>query len=123
MKAILVVFLGGGIGAVIRFLISKGTFYFYEGNFPLGTFISNTISCVIVGALVYLLAMKTNFERNMSLFIITGICGGLSTFSTFSYETVELLRQGFWSVALLNVLLSLVVGMVIMFAFYYKSIT
>ena len=123
MKAVLVVFLGGGIGAAIRFLISKATFYFYEGNFPLGTFISNSISCVIVGAVVYLFAVKTNFEKNMTLFIITGICGGLSTFSTFSYETVELLRQGFWSIAIFNVLLSLVVGMGIMFAFYYKSIS
>ncbi len=103
---LLVVFIGGGIGSVLRFGISLLTFHYYKTIFPLATLVSNIFSCFVFGLAIYLLGEKLNTEMSLRLLIITGFCGGFSTFSAFSFETVELMKSGYIAYAVLNVLVS-----------------
>ena len=124
LKTVLYVFLGGGMGCVLRFLIGKLSLKYYAGSFPVGTLIANVLSCIIVAAIVYGFAIKSNMNQKAIYFLlITGFCGGLSTFSTFSFETFELLKQGHFYYAILNVLMSIGIGIAAMFFFYNKTLS
>lgn len=96
----LAVFIGGGIGSLLRFTIGKIPF---TVNFPLNTFISNTIACAVLGVSIYFLKPQTQFWQ---LFVFVGVCGGLSTFSTFSKETFDLFQAGNYLIALTNIIVS-----------------
>jgi len=120
---LLLIFLGGGLGSVLRYLIGKYTLQYYSGSFPAGTFIANILSCILIGAILYLyLSKDIAINRPLAFLLVTGFCGGLSTFSTFSYETFELLKQGFYYTALLNVLLSVFVGLLAIYIMYKSTL-
>ena len=104
MTNALLVFLGGGMGSVLRYTI--GLFFRkFPFTLPWATFVANISACFIF-ALVLWLGSKKMVSPAMSLFFLTGFCGGLSTFSTFGYETFMLIKSGMvWS-ALLNVAVS-----------------
>jgi len=96
MKSLILVFAGGGAGSVLRFLIGKmmqkGTV-----NFPLSTLTSNLIACVVLGFLAGWLALKPGAAHETERQLIgIGFCGGLSTYSTFTMESFELLKNGQW---------------------------
>ena len=114
MINILAIFIGGGLGSVLRYVVSKGVLGFYSGSFPLGTFIANILSCIVL-ALVVLITKKSNVSEVITLFLLTGFCGGFSTFSTFSFETFELFKQGNLMIALLNILISVAVGVTLIY--------
>jgi fluoride exporter len=95
------VFLGGGFGSLMRFGIGKIPF---TSQFPLNTLISNIIACSLLGIVVY----SVKPQENWQLFLTIGICGGLSTFSTFSKETFDLFQSGNYMIALANILISVV---------------
>ena len=82
MYSAFLVFLGGGIGSLLRFLIAKATLRLYDGSFPMGTFISNFVSCIILSLVLLLILQKQELidSGNYRLLLITGFCGGLSTF-------------------------------------------
>jgi len=93
MKQFLLVFLGGGIGSLLRYIISK-TFNTYFQHFYLGTFLVNIIGCLIIG-LVLGISFKSNLlSQNQTLLLTTGFCGGFTTFSTFALENQSLLKSG-----------------------------
>lgn len=92
MKQVLLVFFGGGAGSALRFLFVKCV-----GNwnsFPLGTFSVNVLGSLLVGFLLGLGIRQQVFSESTTLLLVTGFCGGFTTFSAFSYENQFLLKTG-----------------------------
>lgn len=93
MKQLLLVFFGGGLGSILRYLISKN-FNTYFQNFFLGTFIVNIIGCLIIGFILGLSFKNSLLTQNQTLLLTTGFCGGFTTFSTFAFEGHSFLKTG-----------------------------
>ena len=109
MTKLLLVFVGGGLGAVSRFLVTTALSG-KLGNFPLGTLTANIFGSLLMGLLVGLIAGRTNLEP-VRLFVAVGFLGGFTTFSSFSAETLALLHGGQIFAAVTNVVLSVVAGL------------
>jgi CrcB protein len=110
----LIVGAGGAIGAIGRYLIGLLPMN-PENGFPLKTFLINVIGCFIIG-IIAALADKNAVNPNLVLLIKVGICGGFTTFSSFALETEGLIAKGSTGVALMYVILSLVCGVLAVFA-------
>lgn len=93
LKTITLVGIGGAIGSVLRYLASTGIQNKFLSAFPYGTMIVNISGCFLIG-IIYALAARGNVSPEWRLLLATGICGGYTTFSTFSYESMSLLRDG-----------------------------
>lgn len=119
MMAVVYVFIGGGLGSVVRFLFGKGSKALWSTDFPIGTLISNLLACLLLGLLV------ASFQKTDSSWVqpllIVGFCGGFSTFSTFSNETYELLNNGNVGIAIANILISVLFGVGLIFWLRAKS--
>lgn len=103
----LAVFIGGGVGSVARWLLSL-RFNPAHHAIPLGTLTANLIGAFVIGAALAGFTRMTQLDPVWRLLITTGLCGGLTTFSTFSAEVVLLLQEGRYAWAALNVTLNLV---------------
>ena len=99
MKDILLVAAGGAIGSVLRWLLSGAMQRLTRSPFPWGTFTVNAIGSFAIGAIAALALERALVSPAARLFLITGILGGFTTFSAFSYETLALLRDGQWGSA------------------------
>ena len=112
MKELFLVFLGSGLGGSLRYGISV---LIKEpapaGKFPLATFLSNVMACLISAWVLDRLLPSTLNQTSLRLLLITGFCGGFSTFSAMSLETANLLKAGQWLWAGLYILLSLAAGL------------
>src|SRR5215469_8247965 len=93
LKTITLVGIGGAIGSIMRYLASTGIQNKFLSVFPYGTLCVNIGGCFLLG-LIYAFAARNNISPEWRLFLATGICGGYTTFSTFSYESFSLLRDG-----------------------------
>lgn len=109
---ILIVGLGGGVGSILRYLCQKWINESYQHNFPLATFLVNIFGCLLIG-IFYALGEKGNIlSPQTRLLLITGLCGGFTTFSTFAFENMNLLRTGDNFYFILYALGSVVLGIV-----------
>lgn len=115
MNNLVLVFLGGGIGSVLRFGISEVVKNNFKTSFPLATLFSNIISCIILAVAVGYFSAKLAEQPALRTLIVVGVCGGFSTFSTFSFETVELLKSGNAAIAVANILVSISACMAIIY--------
>lgn len=116
MRAILFVGIGGGLGSILRYVISAFVGKHVPLVFPLGTLLVNISGCFLIGVFYSMIARHDGFHPDWRLFLITGICGGYTTFSTFSYDGLILLKQGSGLSFVLYVLGSVVVGLLATFA-------
>lgn len=114
----LFVFLGGGLGSVLRFYLSSVVYTPVNiGRFPLKTFLVNMIGCLAIGffsALFVSIPVRSELKN----FLVAGFCGGFTTFSTFSRETYDLWASGHVSVAIIYSVISLVLGVLLVWLGY-----
>jgi CrcB protein len=105
---------GGSVGALLRYFVSTYPYKFIKPGFPLGTFLANIIGCFVIG-FVFQLSLVKILSPNLRLFIMVGLLGSFTTFSTFSLETINLLKSGQLVLAVVNILTSVSVGLIAVF--------
>jgi len=92
-KGAIIVGLGGFLGSVARYLSSQLIHKFFNTNFPLGTLIVNLVGCLLIGLLLGLFEKGSLISSDLRLFLTVGFCGGFTTFSTFSNDSVNLVND------------------------------
>lgn len=117
MQTYIWIFIGGGLGSILRYLCS----IYIQNNpvsaWPLATLTANAVSCLLLGILLAL-RVRGELSQSLILLLMTGLCGGFSTFSTFSMETFLMLEEGLFSKALIYMLSSVISGVLLLFAGY-----
>jgi len=108
----LLVFIGGGAGAVVRYIAGTEIMRRFGGSFPLGTLAINVTGSFLIGVLMTLLTERLRVSPNWRFLLVVGFLGGYTTFSSFEYETIQAVRQGSAAAGILNVIASVVAGYV-----------
>ncbi len=93
LKQLMWVFIGGGTGSMCRFLISRYALTFWKNPFPLGTFVVNMTGCLLIGLVVGWAQKHPSVSQHLSLLLVTGFCGGFTTFSSFANENFLLIKN------------------------------
>ncbi|MEZ4778327.1 MAG: fluoride efflux transporter CrcB [Flavobacteriaceae bacterium] len=114
MKQLLLVFLGGGAGSVLRFIFGKFLNNPQTG-IPLGTFAANILGSLLIGLILGWAAKNESISQHTLLLLATGFCGGFTTFSTFAYENHVFLKNGDFGIFAMYTLASFVVGFLAVF--------
>jgi CrcB protein len=124
MKLYLIVAVGSGIGGALRYFISDIVHKYSPSLFPYGTLAVNILGSFLLGFILFYLDAVKLISTEMRLFLTVGLCGGLTTFSTFSYETVRLIQDSEFLLAGVNVLINVLVTIlaVLLAAFISKLI-
>lgn len=107
----LLIFLGGGLGSGLRYLLSSNLLSVPGIAFPWPTFFVNLIGSFLLGLLITFFEKHLSHSREMLLFTTTGFCGGFTTFSTFSYENFYLLKNGNTTISIIYILASVLGGL------------
>jgi fluoride exporter len=106
----LVVLVGAGLGGLARYVAATWIMAKYGGRFPLGTFLINITGCFLIGVLMTLLTERLQPHPNWRLFLVVGVLGGYTTFSSFEYETYQAVRDGARWMGMLYMTGSVVLG-------------
>ena len=109
IKEILLVGAGSAIGGILRFLVYRGVALISTYPFPLATFLVNFSGSFIIGYL-YSIFLKQGLSGSLLLLLTTGICGGYTTFSAFSYENIMLIKNGHATLSIFYILSSVLLG-------------
>lgn len=112
MEKLLVVGVGGFLGAIARYGLSSFTHRNVDTQFPTGTLVVNLVGCLIIGSLMALVERHQIFSPNMRLFLTIGLLGSFTTFSTLGYETFELIRGREFLTALMNAGANMILGLI-----------
>ncbi len=115
MQHILLVALGGGLGAALRHLANMGALRLFGPNFPYGTMAVNILGSFAMGVFIEVLARRSGSPNELRLFVATGILGGFTTFSAFSLDFVVLVQRGALSSALFYALASVILSILALF--------
>ena len=116
------IFIGGGLGSLCRYGIGKFIMSYESSVLAYATLFSNVLSTIVLALFVYFFQEKMGLNEAWKLFVITGFCGGFSTFSTFSFETFELLKNDQTALAFANVFVSVFLCLFVLYVIYKKSI-
>jgi len=117
----IIVFIGAGIGGVLRYWLSGFVYKFLPPTFPYGTLTVNVLGSFIIGIVMYYFDSYELISSQLRIFLTIGFCGGLTTFSTFSYETINFLKEREYLYAGLNILLNLFLTLFVLFISYKLS--
>ena len=116
LRQILMVALGSAVGGVLRFLASKGIYQLAPMKFPLPTLLVNVAGCFLIGVFYTWSSDSRLMTQDSRLLLTTGLCGGFTTFSAFAHENIVLMRTGAYPMILVYILLSVVLGILAVFA-------
>lgn len=118
MKQLLFVFVGGGFGSVLRYVVGK---YLNnpEAGIPYGTFVANVLGSLLIGVILGMAAKNNALSENHTLLLATGFCGGFTTFSAFAYENHVFLKSGDFVSFAVYTIASFVLGFLAVFAGMY----
>lgn len=109
LKNLVLIFIGGGVGSIMRYLVSFFSHKFINiGGFPFGTLIVNVIGCFLIGLLT---SQITKLDDSLRLLLVTGFCGGFTTFSAFSSESIALYQNENYFLMILYIVMSIILGL------------
>lgn len=111
MKQALLIFIGGGLGSIARFVIGKLLNNYSGNSLPYGTLTVNILGSFLIGIFMGMAIKNNAMSQNQILFLIVGFCGGFTTFSTFAYENIIFLKSGDWFHFLIYTIASFVLGL------------
>lgn len=110
LKNLVLIFIGGGVGSVMRYLASFFTSkYINVGSFPLATLLVNVLGCFLIGVL---LSQFSKLDDSLRLLLVTGFCGGFTTFSTFSSESIQLYTSENYFLMIFYIICSILLGLI-----------
>jgi fluoride exporter len=110
-KTIIYIAIGGAIGSVLRYLTSVFVNKYWANQFPLATLITNVLGCLIIGFLIGILEKNNLANSNLKWLLVTGFCGGYTTFSTFGFENYSLFNSNNSLLAFGYIALSILLGL------------
>ncbi|WP_370214185.1 fluoride efflux transporter CrcB [Mesoflavibacter profundi] len=114
MKQLLLVFIGGGFGSVLRFIIGKWL-NSNQSGIPYGTFLANILGSLLIGFILGYALKNNSLNQNQTLLLATGFCGGFTTFSTFAYENHLFLKSGDFTSFAIYTIASFILGFLAVF--------